>query len=177
MLEKGGERERETYPAPSPPRVIQENQHKRRPKRAKQTQHAHNQPQHHTRRHDIPERLCAQEARKRIALHGLENVILGGIKNLGIVAALALDSLLDIVEDGLRQNDLALSAAQQVGVEDFLSAGADVGARDRVRGAVARLGGRARHEAGPWRSALGASAGRGHRALRAVAVGWRVLRA
>jgi len=80
-----------TYPSSVSPRIVQENENKADPKGSKHGKQTKDQSHHHGRWDEIPESLHAEETWICISLHGLEYIVLGGIKNLGIVTALLFD--------------------------------------------------------------------------------------
>lgn len=111
--------ERQYEPAPCRPAHVQEDEHESRPESREQRHQADDQPQHHRRLHDVAKRLRSQEARKGIPLHSLEDIVLSCIEDFRVVAALLFDVLCDLVENALRQDDLALGAREKEGVENL----------------------------------------------------------
>jgi hypothetical protein len=74
----------------------------------------------HALRDKISECLALQKARKGIAVHSLENIILAGVKHFRIVPILVFDSSGNVIDNGLRQDNLTLRAWKQVGIENTL---------------------------------------------------------
>jgi hypothetical protein len=125
-----------TYPAARTPRHVQEYEHKAAPKASKQPNGAQDKSHHDAWRHQIAQRLALQEARKGISIHCLKDVVFGSVKHFGIISSILLNLLGDFVDDGLGEDDLSLSARQEICVEDPLGGSAHVLAIDAVVGAA-----------------------------------------
>ena len=127
-------RKRKTYPASRASAHVKEDEIERCPDGSKQSDQTDDQSQHHARLYNVAQGLCTEEAREGIALHGLEDVVLGAIKDFWVIAALVLDRVCDVFKDADRNDNLAFGALQEVGVEDLLSAGTDVLSRNGSTG-------------------------------------------
>ena len=119
-----------TNPTSCGARVVEEDEDEGCPDRGKEGDQTDNESQHQRRLHDVAQGFCAQEAGEGVALHSLENVVLGGVEDFRVVAVLVLDGVCDLLEDAEGDDDLALGALEQVGVKDLLGRGADVLPRD-----------------------------------------------
>lgn len=152
--------ERQDLPASCAPACVQEDEYERCPERTEESDQASDQSQHHAGSNNVAQRLSPKKAGEGVALHRLEDVVLSCVEDFRIIATLFLDVVGDVVQDALRENDLAFCAGQKVCVEDLLRGSADISARDGVlRRAVAVDLGRGRvgrvailgHVAGPRR--------------------------
>jgi len=111
----------ENEPASGASRLVQEDEDEGSPEAAEQGQESDDQAHHHTRWDDVAESLAREKAWESVALHGLEDVVSSLVEHIWVVAALrALNGVLDIIQETLRNDDLALRAGKKIGVEDLL---------------------------------------------------------
>jgi hypothetical protein len=117
----------ETYPAPRCTRLIQEDEDEGSPDGSKEADQADNESEHHALGDQVAETLGLQETRIRITLHGLEDIVFGGVEQLGVCSLLgAFNGVLYLCQDALRNDDLPLRSWEEICVQDFLGGGAQV---------------------------------------------------
>lgn len=122
----------ETHPASCSASCVEENENKGSPKATKHRQEADDHSNLKSGRDQVAKSLHSQEVGKRIALHRLEDVVLGNIKNLRVVSAEILDGSRDVLGDGTWQDDLTLGTREEEGVQNLLCGSADVLSGDGV---------------------------------------------
>lgn len=85
----------------------------------------------------VAQGLGAEEAGEGVPLHGLEDVFLSVVEELGVDPSFLFNGIRDGVERRLGKDDFAFAAGQEVCVEDLLRRGLDVRSTDAIR--VARI--------------------------------------
>ena len=126
----------QTYPDPGLAGVVEEDQDERNPEGGKHGEEADDQPHHHRRRDQVAKSLHSQEPGEGIALHRLEDVVLGSIEDLWIVAATLFNADSDIMGDGVREGNLALRTREEEGVQDLLGGCSNISPGNGVSGRV-----------------------------------------
>jgi hypothetical protein len=108
-------------------------EHRSRPEASKQAKDANDKSHHCAWRHQVAQRLGLQ---KGVSIHCLEHIVFGGVEYFGIIPPILFNLLGDFVDDGSRQDDLSLSAWQEICIEYPLGRGAHVLAVDAIVGAA-----------------------------------------
>lgn len=134
------DRKREDQPTAREARLVEEDEDEGRPEASEEGEEPDDETGHGGGWDEVAQGLHAQEAGEGVTLHGLEDVVLGGVEDFRVVAAELLDRDGDVVCDAVREDDLSLGAGEEVGVEDLLGRLADVGASNCVcRGVGVRV--------------------------------------
>ena len=125
-------REWEDQPAARGARLVEEDKDESCPEASEKGEETDDETGHGGGWDEVAQGLHAEEAREGITLHGLEDVVLGGVEDFRVVAPKLLDRDGDVVCDAVREDDLTLGAGEEVGVEDLLGRLANVGASNCV---------------------------------------------
>jgi hypothetical protein len=110
-----------TYPASGCTRVVKENENKRSPEGGKHGNKTKDKSHDERRWDKVAQSLHSKEAWESISLHSLEDIVLGNIEYLGIVATILFDGSSDLCGNRTWEGDFSLSSRKKESVENFLS--------------------------------------------------------
>jgi hypothetical protein len=124
--------ERFAYPTPHMLGHIYENHVVSTPESSAKAGKSDSQSKNNTQWDKVTQCFGLKEARERITLHGLEDVVFRAVEYFGVISSFLFNGSDDSVQSRIWENDLTLAAREYKGIQNFLSGGANVGTGDSM---------------------------------------------